>query len=225
MKKLILFICLFLSLISQQTFCDPDPDPEFLDYPILNEERLELTQAYAKKFYNVDSYILHDPVMIVIHYTAIGSLGATLSSFKPTKMSMEREKLYMHSKLNVGVHFVIDTNGEIYKLLPTTIMGRHAIGYNHLSIGIENVAATDVNLTRAQIRANAKLISILIKQHPSITYLIGHHEYMTRFLPHFKLYTQLDPTYEPTIKIDPGFGFMDSLRNILKNEYGIVLLD
>lgn len=215
----------FLILLASASLILANDSLTFIDYPILSEQRLELTREYAKKFYEIDSYILNQPIMIVIHYTAIGSLGATLSSFKPDTMSVEREKLYMHSKLNVGVHFVVDSNGDIYKLLPLTIMGRHTIGYNHLSIGIENVAATDVNLTRAQIRSNAKLIAALVKQCPSVKYLIGHHEYMNKLLPHYRFYTQLDPNYEPTIKIDPGFAFMDSLRNILKNEYKVELLD
>jgi len=213
-----------LMLISLSTYSFAQ-DLEFIDFPILSQQRLDLTREYSNHHYKQDTYLLHDPIMIVIHYTAIGSLGATLSTFRPDIMSQEREKLYMFGKLNVGVHFVVDTNGDIYKLLPTTVMGRHTIGYNNISIGIENVAATDSKLTRAQIRTNARLVRMLTLQYPSIKYMIGHHEYMNRTLPHFKFYTQNEPTYEPTIKIDPGFEFMDSLRNILKNEYHIELLD
>jgi len=41
--------------------------------------------------------------------------------------------------LNVSAHFLVDRDGTIYQLMPETRMARHAIGVNHLAIGVENV--------------------------------------------------------------------------------------
>ena len=81
------------------------------------------------------------------------------------------------------MHFLVDKNGDIYSLLPTNITGRHAIGLNHVSIGIENVAAKAENLTEAQLQANAALVAYLKNKHASIKFVIGHHEYTKRDLP------------------------------------------
>ena len=71
-------------------------------------------------------------------------------------------------------------------------MVSHVTGYKHVSIGIENVAATSDELTKEQIRQNAKLVAFLLKRHPEIEYLIGHHEYMHIRYPHYVYYTAHD---------------------------------
>ena len=214
-----LFFTLFFSI---STFSSP---LTFNDFPILSKERLSLTKEYSQRHYGIDSYHLHQPKMIVVHYTAISALEFTLNTFKPTIIAEHRTSLIPYGKLNVGVHFVVSPEGEIYSLLPTTIMGRHVTGYNHISIGIENVAATSDDLSLDQLKQNAALIAYLIDRHPSIKYLIGHHEYMHTKYPHYRFYTNKDKTYEPGIKVDPGFSFMKKLRQILKQEYDIELLN
>lgn len=170
----------------------------------------------------MDTYLLR-PKIIVIHYTALSSLTFTLNTFKPAVIPDHREKIAPYGRLNVGVHFVVSPEGEPYSLLPTTVMGRHVTGYNHVSIGIENVAATSDELTKEQIRQNAKLVAFLLKRHPEIEYLIGHHEYMHIRYPHYVYYTAHDKSYEPLIKVDPGFTFMRQLRDMLRKDYGIEL--
>ena len=209
----------------------PPPSPTTLqplvikEYPIHSENRYELMKAYAKHHYNIDHANLINPKMIVIHHTAIPTLELSLKAFKPDIIPSYRDHLSAHGKVNVGVHFVVDQNGDIYSLLPTTLMGRHTIGFNHTAIGIENVGADGGSLTDSQIRANATLIDFLLSKHPSLDYLIGHLEYMNQTLPHFKLHVAKDPDYTPSIKIDPGFQFMKRLRYLLKRDYGVVLKD
>ena len=210
----------FLLLFVNLTFAT---EIEIKDYPILSEKRLELTKKYSKQHYDQDRYHLYKPKMIVIHYTAQHSLKAGLYTFKPATIFMDRPFLPRFGDLNVGVHFIINKKGDIYQLLPTTIMGRHVIGFNHTAIGIENVAFEEDELTKEQLNKNAKLVAFLKARHPSIQYLIGHLEYMNRSLPHYKLRIQKDKSYEPTIKIDPGWGFMKSLRKKLKEDYQIEL--
>ena len=196
---------------------------EVKEYPILSEERLELTKAYSRRHYDMDTYFLHQPKAIVIHSTGIGTLKYSLQAFKSPRVLSSRYRLATFGLLNVGCHFVVGKNGETYSLLPTTIMGRHVVGYNHVAIGIENVAAETVNLTETQIYKNAEIVAMLLQKHPSIEYLFGHHEYMVRNYPHFSLRLAKDESYVPPIKIDPGFSFMEKLRRHLKSQYGIVL--
>ncbi|UCE05740.1 MAG: N-acetylmuramoyl-L-alanine amidase [bacterium] len=161
--------------------------------------------------------------MIVIHYTAIPTLQATLRTFKPVKIHSHRTYIKKFGELNVGVHFVVDKNGDIYSLLPEDVIGRHTIGFNHIAFGIENVAGDKTELTGEQMKSNARLVNYLVHKYPSIKYLIGHHEYMREKLPHFKLFKELDENYKPTKKGDPGEDFMMRLRVMLKKNYEIEL--
>ncbi len=196
---------------------------EIKKFPVVTPERLALTREYCLRHYGMDTCELSHPKIIVIHYTAIGSLRGSLECFRPAGVSRNRTYIRKFGRLNVGVHFVVAQNGDIYSLLPTSIIGRHAIGFNHCSIGIENVARDSSELTREQLRSNAALVKYLIQKHPSIEFLIGHHEYTDRKLPHYRLYLQKDREYRPTAKLDPGDRFMSDLRRLLDEKYHIVL--
>ena len=43
----------------------------------------------------------------------------------------------------VCAHYVIDRDGTVYQLVPTSIMCRHTVGLNCTAIGIEHVGRTD----------------------------------------------------------------------------------
>jgi N-acetyl-anhydromuramyl-L-alanine amidase AmpD len=175
--------------------------------------------------YGMDTYTLKEPKMIVIHCTEAGSLAASLACFKPAKIPDERAYLQSFGDLNVGVHYMVSKKGEIYRLMPDDIIGRHTIGFNYTALGIENVGKNNADLTKAQVHSNAQLVAWLVSQHPSIEYLIGHYEYTNKTLPHFALYIEKVTNYNFTSKVDPGVKFMKELREILKNKYNIILKD
>ena len=185
--------------------------PAIHPHPVVTERRLELTRKYCKTHYGLDSSKLVDPQIIVVHATEIATLDATLKSFEPETISPERGYLNEHGDVNVGVHFVVDRNGDIYSLLPLDVIGRHAIGFNHVSVGIENVGFSG-KLTNEQVDADGALIADLVKRLPTLKYVVGHHEYVDRKRRHYKLYRELDPKYAPTQKSDPGPAFMRELR-------------
>lgn len=220
MKTLCLYIAIITTLLHASIHAEAF-DIEITDVPIMTQERYDLMKDYAKKHYKLPHANLISPKIIVIHYTAIATLGQSLEAFKTTKIAPFRDKLISYGLVNVGAHYVVDRKGNIYSLIPTTLMTRHAIGYNYTSISIENVGLDAGNLTDKQIRANAKLVNMLLFKHPSINYLIGHHEYMNQTLPHYIYYKAEIPEYSPTIKIDPGFDFMRRLRFHLKRDYNI----
>ncbi len=205
-------------------FQDPALETTFKKYPIVTPKKLELTKEYCQQHYGLDSYKLENPQMIVIHDTEISTLKASLQAFKADEVLGFRKELVGHGRVNVGIHFVVDQNGDIYSLLPTNIVGRHVIGFNHVALGIENVASDENHLTAQQVEADVKLVEILVKKFPSVQYMIGHYEYMHTELPHFKLFKELEKDYKPTIKSDPGGKFMHDLREGLKKD-GLTLQD
>lgn len=192
-------------------------------FNIISKNRLSLTENYAQEHYGLDSYVNDSVKMIVVHYTVIPNLKATLDYFKPDSIESGRKNIQKFSWLNVGIHYVIDRNGDIYNLMPDSIMARHLIGFNHVGIGIENVANDSTQLTSAQMDSNVNLIAYLKNRHNSIEYLIGHQEYDNEELPHYKLMVSKNPNYKPYPKFDPGMQFMDSIRKKLKVDYEIQL--
>lgn len=197
--------------------------PEMTDVNLYTKKKYDLMVRYAQRHYKLNHADLKNPKLIVIHYTASPTLKSTLYTFKSDQIANYRTKLEPYGLVNVGSHFIVNKDGKIYQTLPTTVMARHAIGFNHTSLAIENVGMGEASLTNRQIISNAKLVHYLKKKYPSIKYLIGHIEYMNRSYPHFKHFLHKDPTYDTTIKIDPGWDFMRRLREVLKRDYNLVL--
>ena len=128
---------------------------------------------YNNIHYGYNSDKLIKPELIVIHYTAIPDLNDTVKTFNPDSINSKRAYILKNGKANVGVQFVVAKNGDIYSLLPENITGRHAIGYNHLSFGIENFAKDSGKLTPDQLKANVELVAYLVKKYPTIKYMCG----------------------------------------------------
>ena len=189
--------------------------PAIKDSPIVTPERLALTRDYAQRHYGIDDYQLKEPLAIVIHYTATRTWADTLRVFRPARLSARRKELSGFGDLNVGVHFVVDRDGTIYRLLPEDVMGRHAIGLNYCAFGIENVALDAAALTAAQLESNVWLVKDLARRHGTIGYLLGHHELPEKNAPHAALLRAQDPAYKPGGKSDPGPEFMRRLRGAL----------
>ncbi len=103
----------------------------------------------------------------------------------------------------------------IYRLDPGEIYGRHVIGLNYYSIGIENVGGRGnrrEDLTQAQFESNVALIKYLKRKYPSIEKIIGHYEY--REMENTKYWLELDSSYR-TSKRDPGKRFMRAIRGAI----------
>lgn len=197
------------------------PGVQIVDRPVFDQQRLELTRDYCRAHYGIDSWRLEQPRMIVVHYTAFATLEQSLEFFRPPLLS--REDIRSGGAVNVSAHFLVDRDGAVYRLAPDEVVCRHVIGFNHLALGIENVAEGEAALTEAQLESDAALIAGLVARHPGIRYLVGHHEYQERTLPHFALRRELDPSYRPTFKTDPGERFMTRLRGLLKERYRLEL--
>jgi N-acetyl-anhydromuramyl-L-alanine amidase AmpD len=176
-----------------------------------DQERIELTLAYRRQHQDAAAKdIIIEPRMIVLHWTAIPTFGATWNYFNHKRAETGRTQLAAAGEVNVSTHFVVDRDGSIYRLMPELWMARHCIGLNHIAIGIENVGDGDkFPLTAAQAEADAALVRYLAKKYP-IHYLIGHNEY--RRMEKTPLFLELEPAYRNT-KPDPGAEFMHRVRS------------
>ena len=203
---------------------EPPPEPvmpaiDIIDKPIpFGEERQQMTRDYLATHWgeqhlsgDLAADITMTPKMIVLHWTAGTSAKGAFNTFAPERLP-GRPELQRAGALNVSAHFVVDRDGTIWRLLPEDRVGRHVIGLNHLSIGIENVGGIDgYPLTPAQVDANVALVRHLTASWPAITHLIGHHEY--RAFEHAGHdYFQEHDTRRRTRKIDPGDDFMTAVR-------------
>ena len=176
------------------------------------EERVTLTQQYMLEHYDMKGEYIQ-PSMVVVHWTAIPTFEASYRAFVSPTLPPTRTKIISAGNLNVSAHFLIDKKGEIFQLVPDTIMARHTIGLNYCAIGIENVGSKEEPLNQKQLKSNLWLIKHLSEKYP-IEYVIGHHEY-TLFKNH-PLWKEKDVNYQ-TYKIDPGDRFMNRLRKRLKS--------
>jgi len=193
--------------------------------PTLTALKLELTKQYCLENYGVASYMLDSPQIVLVHFTVVPTLEETVELFKKDSIDSKRANISQFSQLNVGIHYIVDKDGSIYKLVPDSVIARHVIGFNHVSIGIENIAKDASELTPAQLESNAKLIALLKQRNPGIAYVVGHHEYNNRSLPHFKLYKAVNQAYEMYDKPDPGEAFMRDLRKTLQEEHSLTFLE
>jgi len=130
--------------------------------------------AYAKRHYGIDDYRLVSPQVIVEHYTGTPSVAATYDLFANDLPDAE-----LHELPNICSHFVIDTNGTIYQLVPLRLMCRHTVGLNDTAIGIEHVGSSDAEVlgNRRQMKSSLALTRWLRCRYSiSVSNVIGHNE-------------------------------------------------
>ncbi len=186
--------------------------PVIVERPIpFDAERAQLTIAYRRLHEDPDaSAVTITPRMIVVHHTAIATTDASFRAFVATRLPAARGELARGGEVNVSAHFLVARDGTIFRLMPETTLARHAIGFNHVAIGIENVGGLKGSpLTERQVAANAALVRDLVGRFPGITDLVGHHE-LGRLGQH-PLRRERLAGYA-TVKIDPGPRFMADLR-------------
>jgi beta-N-acetylhexosaminidase len=152
--------------------------PAIVDRPIpFGAKRRQEMAAYAKRHYGIDTYRLVNPHVIVEHYTGTPSFSATYNTFAADVADPE-----LHELPNVCAHFVIDTDGTIYQLVPLGIMCRHTVGLNYTAIGIEHVGIADSAVLgkRRVLHASLELTNWLRCRYGiKIRDVIGHNESLT----------------------------------------------
>ena len=214
MKKIFIAICAAIIFFASTAHAEDVP---YLDNFILwTAHRDELIDEYTLKHYGkICREIV--PQAVVVHWTAGGTLESVWEFFYPEEMPDDE------GRLNVASQFLVGRDGTIWRLMPETNLARHAIGYNHCAIGIENVGGYDhqEDLTDAQLEANVRLIKYLHAKYPTIKYIFGH--YQQDAARSSGLYIELVPNYY-AIKTDPGAKFMRGLREQLESD-GLTFYD
>ena len=185
------------------------------DFKIVNkpinysEERVRLSLEYLKDHHGLTQKTpTIVPKMIVLHYTAGGTVESNHKYFNKTHLESARNTLKKQSTLNVSSQYIVDRDGTIYQLMEPNMFARHTIGLNYCAIGVENIGSKKQPLTEKQVAANAQLVRYLTKKY-KIEYLIGHSEYGV--FRNSNLWKESDPKYF-TGKEDPGKDFMSKVR-------------
>jgi len=135
------------------------------------------TAAYSLRHYGKSSWRLSHPRVIVEHYTANDSLSATFNTFAADVPDTE-----LHQLPGTCAHFVVDTDGTIYQLVPLGVRCRHTVGLNWTAIGIEHVGTRDAGIldNPRQLRSSLALTAWLMSRfHISLGDVIGHSESLT----------------------------------------------
>jgi N-acetylmuramoyl-L-alanine amidase len=137
-------------------------------------ERKADMRAYARRHYGVDDYRLRRPRVIVEHYTVTDTFQPVYDTFAPNQPDVE-----LHELPGICSHFVVDRDGTIYRLVPTSIMCRHTVGLNYTAIGIEHVGRSDAQVLGdpRQMAASLRLTRMLQGRYGIRTRnVIGHNE-------------------------------------------------
>jgi beta-N-acetylhexosaminidase len=143
------------------------------------------TKAYAKRHYGIDTWGLRRPHVIVEHFTASDSFASAFATFSADVADQE-----LHELPGTCAHFIIDTDGTIYQLVPLAVICRHTVGLNWTAIGIEHVGTSDHQiLTNGRQMASSLALTawLMSRYHIKLGDVIGHNESLTsRF--HHELY-------------------------------------
>jgi beta-N-acetylhexosaminidase len=154
------------------------PKPAIVAKPIpFDAHRRAEMAAYAQRHYGLHTWRLVHPHVIVEHYTANNSFSATWNTFASDAPDPE-----LHERPGTCAHFVVDTDGTIYQLVPMTTMCRHTVGLNWTSIGIEHVGTSDTSILNnpRQLAASQRLtLWLMTTFHISLPNVIGHNESLT----------------------------------------------
>jgi N-acetyl-anhydromuramyl-L-alanine amidase AmpD len=154
------------------------PRPHIVQKPIpFTAARKAETAAYSLRHYGSASWRLTSPHVIVEHFTANDSFSATWNTFAADEPDPELSELP-----GTCAHFVVDTDGTIYQLVPLRIRCRHTVGLNWTAIGIENVGTSDASIlgNSRQLHASLALTAWLMSRfHIALGDVIGHAESLT----------------------------------------------
>jgi len=206
MRRMILFLSLWMLHFSYAQNSEVTIIKKPINY---SAERIQLSLEYLKDHHQmIQTSPTIVPKMIVLHYTAGGTVESNYKYFNKTHLESARNTLKKQSTLNVSSQYIVDRDGTIYQLMEPNQFARHTIGLNYCAIGVENIGSKAQPLTEKQVIANAQLVRYLTQKY-NIQYLIGHSEYGV--FRNSKLWKETDPQYF-TGKEDPGKDFMSKVR-------------
>jgi N-acetyl-anhydromuramyl-L-alanine amidase AmpD len=154
------------------------PKPQIVQRPIpFPAHRRAETAAYAARHYGLHTWRLEHPHVIVEHYTVSTTAASAIATFGADVPDSE-----LHELPGTCAHFVIDTDGTIYQLVPLTTICRHTVGLNWTAIGIEHVGMSDADVldNPRELAASLQLTLWLAQRYGiALSNVIGHAESLT----------------------------------------------
>jgi len=154
----------------------PRPHIVWKPIPFPAKRKAEMA-AYSKRHYGVTGWRLTNPHVIVEHYTGSSTFSSAYYTFAGNAPNGEPPELP-----GVCTHFIVDTDGTIYQLVPLTTRCRHTVGLNYTSVGIEHVGTSDSQIlgNSRQLGASLRLTLYLMQKfHVKLQNVIGHNESLT----------------------------------------------
>jgi murein peptide amidase A len=163
---------------------EPEIVEDHIPYP---KQRKRQMARYSKRHYGKRSWRLENPKVVVLHFTGGGSYASAWNHFAANSPS--RGELP-----GVCTQYMVGKDGTIHELVRPGLRCRHAIGLNHLSLGIEMVQKTGAGShwaagrildRKPQIRASLRLVRYLQNRFDiKLRNVIGHA--MANNSPYFK---------------------------------------
>jgi beta-N-acetylhexosaminidase len=177
-RALLASVVLVLALAVPAGAAAPSIAPHVVWKPIpFGAERRAETAAYAKRHYGLATWRLVRPRVLVEHFTATPSFSSVWNTFAGDHSDPE-----LHELPGDCAHFVIDTDGTIYQLVPLTTICRHTVGLNYTAIGVEMVGMSDAEILHnpRQLAASLHLAAWLMQRYGiQLGDVIGHNESVT----------------------------------------------
>jgi N-acetylmuramoyl-L-alanine amidase len=175
--------------------------------PFPAKRRAEMAD-YSQRHYGDPQWRLTNPQVIVEHYTASDSFESAYNTFANDSADVE-----LHELPGVCAHFVVDSDGTIYRLVPTSIRCRHTVGLNYTAIGIEHVGTSDAQVmgNQRQLQASLQLTRWLrCTEGIKVRNVIGHNESLSSPFHHEGV-----PALRTQTHGDMQRGTMDRYRALL----------
>lgn len=124
--------------------------------------------------------------------------------------SIQRFHMYGRGWCDIGYHFIIDRDGNIYACRPLWAVGAHVKGHNYGNIGISLLGNYDeVDLNKKQLDALIKLVTWLCwKYNISMENIKGHRDYAATRCPGEYLYEKL-----PLVREEASRRLTESMRS------------
>ncbi len=155
--------------------------PVIVQRPIKFGARRKAQMArYSLRHYGHRSWHLRHPRVIVEHYTDGGTFAGAWAT-------MAADTRNLGELPGVCAHFVVDTDGTIYQVVPLRIRCRHTIGLNQTAIGIEHVGTSSAGVldNARQRKSSMRLTLWLVARFGiSVGNVIGHGESLMSPLRH-----------------------------------------
>lgn len=200
----------------RQPLVTPRVVPWFLPYEGWKDEYI----AYFQRHAHQPTYRLR-PSMIVMHYTVSHNASSVWESFaRGCRMdSGDYGFLFGHP----SVHYMIDKDGTVFQLMPTSWRATGTYGVNHVAISIEMVAWDEDDLLSrpGQVYASFCLVNHLMRQFQiPLKRVIGHFDVSCGkwFVPDYLDYADSvwPGCYPPgAFRFDPGMTYMGWLHRRL----------